>query len=163
MPSNGIRVVLTGVPRTKKSHNRIVRVGGFNKILPSKAHEAWFKAAMTTVPKLQHWARKEGFELPLKGPVEVRAIFYRDAQRGDLLGFLQAIADWMQAPVTRLYNGVPRVTRQGAGIICDDVQIVSWDGSRLEKDAANPRVDIIVRPFQCHLELTEEGAEGGAS
>jgi hypothetical protein len=170
----GIHVVLTGVPRTKKTSNRIVTINFFdkrlkrmnklNKILPSEAHQEWFKAAMTTVPVLQNWARKEGIELPLKGPVHVTAVFYRDALRGDLTGYMQAIADWMQAPVTKLRNGVPKVTRQGAGIIVDDGQIACWDGSRLEKDSINPRVDITVRPLQGHLEMADwtlDGEEGG--
>jgi hypothetical protein len=165
----GIHVVLTGVPRTKKTSNRIVTINFFdkrlkrmnklNKILPSEAHQEWFKAAMTTVPVLQNWARKEGIALPLKGPVHVTAIFYRDALRGDLTGYMQAVADWMQAPVTKLHNGVPKVTRQGAGIIVDDEQICCWDGTRLEKDSRNPRIDITVRPLQGHLELADEPEE----
>ena len=168
----GIHIVVAGVPpRTKKTSNRIVQIRFFdkrlqrmntlNKILPSEAYEEWFKAAMKSVPMLRHWARKEGVELPLKGPVHVTAIFYRDALRGDLTGYMQAVADWMQAPVTKIQNGVPKVTRDGAGIICDDAQIASWDGSRLEKDPSNPRIDITVRPLQGHLDLAEEGAEGG--
>lgn len=163
----GIHIVVAGVPpRTKKTSNRIVpikffdkrlnRMNTLNKILPSEAYQEWFKAAMTGVPMLRMWAKKEGIELPLKGPVQVTAIFYREALRGDLTGYMQAIADWLQSPIVKLRNGIPKLTRDGAGIICDDVQIASWDGSRLEKDKLNPRVDITVRPFQGHLEMAEE-------
>lgn len=156
----GIHIVLTGVPTTKKTSNRIVRIGTFYRILPSERYVEWFKSSMQVVPHLRDWAHKQGIELPMKGPVQVTAIFYRNALRGDLTGYMQAIADWMQAPVIRPdKRGVSKVARDGAGIICDDVQIVSWDGSRLEKDARNPRVDITVRPFQGHLEMSEAGVE----
>ncbi len=154
--TQGIRIVVEGpIPRTKKTSSRIVRIGGVNKILPSKAYMEWFNSAMRIVPEIQRWAQKEGVELPLKGPVHVEALFYRDALRGDLTGYMQAVADWMQSPVIRIINGRPKLYRDGANIIADDAQIESWDGSRLLKDAARPRIEITVRPFQDHLLMAD--------
>lgn len=139
---------LLGAPRTKKTSNRIVQIKGkngargFTKILPSEAHEDWFKVAMTYAPAIRQQLVKSGAVLPLSGFIEVSATFYRERDSGDLLGYMQAIADWMQAPKT---NDQGKLVRKGAGIICDDVQIRSWDGTRLSKDAACPRIEVAFR------------------
>lgn len=130
---------------------------GFNKILPSEAHEEWFKTAMQYGMLIRGQLQRAGATLPISGPVEVEAVFYRDANRGDLLGFEQALADWMQAPkFSEPKPGKPpRQLRDGAGIIVDDVQVVSWDGSRLAKDAANPRIEVTIYPIEGQLDLAE--------
>ena len=73
---------------------------------------------------------------------------------------MQGLADWLHSdrwsapqPGKR-----PKLIRKGAGIIEDDVQIVSWDGSRLAKDAARPRIEVtvfVVEPEQAALDLQE--------
>jgi hypothetical protein len=83
---------------------------------------------------------KHGVTLPLSGPINAKAVFYRDADRGDLTGFLAALGDVIQAP--RIKDG--KTLRKGMGIIVDDAQIVSWDGSRLAKDPARPRIEVTV-------------------
>ena len=60
--------------------------------------------------------------------VNCRAWIYREALRGDAVGFYQAIGDALQH-----YS-----------ILDDDKRIVSWDGSRLLKDAERPRVEIVL-------------------
>lgn len=148
------RIVLLGAPRTKKTSNRIFRIGNFNKVMPSEAYMAWFKEAMRSVPEIKSWARKNGVELPLKGQVWVKAIFYlENAIRGDLTGYAQALADWMQEPKINLKVNPPRMTRDGAGLITDDKNIASWDGSRVYIDRQNPRIEIEIRPYQEHLEM----------
>jgi hypothetical protein len=135
-----------GPPRTKKTSSRIVHIGKFTKILPSEAHELWFKVAMQQSLVIRRTLCDAGAHLPLPGPVEISAVFYRQQASGDLLGYAQALADWMQEPrMSRNPGRPPRMTRNGAGIIRDDVQIVSWDGSRLRKDAANPRIEVTIR------------------
>jgi glycine/D-amino acid oxidase-like deaminating enzyme len=63
---------------------------------------------------------------PIAYPVNCRAIFYRDANRGDAVGYYQGLADVLEK----------------AGVVINDVCITTWDGSRLRKDAANPRVEV---------------------
>ena len=46
----------------------------------------------------------------MTGPVRVSATFYRDRNAGDLVGYMQALADALQK----------------AGVLVDDRQIVSW-------------------------------------
>ena len=64
--------------------------------------------------------------------VNVAATFYRDALRGDATGYYQALADLLQA----------------AGIVANDVLCVSWDGSRLAKDAQRPRIEVVLTDVQ---------------
>ena len=122
---------------------------GFNKILPSEAHEEWFKQAMQYAPLIVGQLRRAGVELPITEGVKIEAIFYRDANRGDLTGYMQGLADWMQAPgysKPTAKHPIPKQIRTGAGIIRDDVQILSWGDSHLEIDRKNPRIEVTVFP-----------------
>lgn len=109
-----------GAPRTKKTSNRVVRAGRFTKVLPSEAFERWEALA---VPQMRiAWAGRA----PIAHAVNVRAVFYRDAERGDAVGYYQALADALET----------------AGVLVNDKHIVSWDGSRLAKDKNRPRVEV---------------------
>ena len=142
-----VAFTIHGAPRTKKTSTQLVHIGKFHKLLPSKQHKAWFKLAMEQAPRILRELAAQGATLPLVGLVEVSAVFYRDRNTGDLLGYEQSLADWLQAPRHK-----PK--RNGAGIIRDDAQIDSWDGSRRAKDAANPRIEVTIRalgPGQAEL------------
>jgi hypothetical protein len=120
-----LHFTLHGTPRTKKTSNRVFRSGpkGRIRFVPSAAHEAW-KARV--LPQAFRIAREHGGLTPIITQVNVRAHFYRDALRGDAVGYYQALGDLLQA----------------AGIVTNDVLIASWDGSRLMKDAHDPRIEI---------------------
>jgi Holliday junction resolvase RusA-like endonuclease len=113
---------IEGAPRTKKNHGKRVKRGKRVFSVSSDAHKLWEQKAL--------WQLRQQRQLyvgwPLVEPVSVRAIVYREANVGDLVGYLQAIGDALE----------------GAGILADDKWIASWDGSRLLKDAARPRVEI---------------------
>lgn len=96
--------------------------------MPSEAYEKWEGEVGLQVLKIRRRAEMLGVELPIEQRVNCRALIYRDADRGDAVGYYQAIADGLQKH----------------GIVFDDVQIVSWDGSRLMKDSARPRVEIVL-------------------
>jgi hypothetical protein len=152
-----IGFTILGSPRTKKTSNRVVPVGHFHRVLPSLAFVEWFNSSMRSVPIITSKLQAAGVSLPILGDVHVKAMFYRDADRGDLLGYEQALADFLQAP---RYRGAKRV-RDGAGIIDDDRQIISWDGTRMGKDAASPRIEVevtLIGPEPGKLEFTEEVA-----
>lgn len=121
-----LHLVLHGPPRTKKNHGRIVPRGEHHIMLPSKAWEVWSKLA----PKLKESLQKAG-HAPIARPVNCRALFYRDADRGDAVGFYQGLADLLEH----------------GGAVSDDKWIVSWDGSRLLKDSARPRVELVLTPI----------------
>lgn len=127
-------LTLDGIPRTKKNSARILRFGKFNKVVPSKAYLEWRDAVL---PQMQRQWQRGG----IAWPVNVRATVYRDALRGDLLGYLDGIADAMQE----------------AGVVADDKWILGWDGSRLDKDAAAPRVELVIGPLAAYREDAVEG------
>ena len=122
-PSSLAAGVITGPPRTKKNSPR--RLARFDKKLgrsrtyevPSLAYEEWDQYA---VLQLRHMAR-----LRVAVDVNCKALFYRAALVGDACGYYQALAD----------------TLEHAGVVVNDKYIVSWDGSRMLKDRANPRVE----------------------
>lgn len=119
------RFTLYGSPRTKKNHSRVIRLNGKGgtRILPSEAHERWFGMAM---PQARLVAAR--LRVPICEPVAVEALFYRDRAQGDLVGYLQALGDLLEA----------------ACIIENDRLIASWDGSRLLKDAVQPRIEVVI-------------------
>jgi Holliday junction resolvase RusA-like endonuclease len=123
-----VKLVIKGPPRTKKTSQRILRApGGRPFVMPSKASRAWEKSAIEQLVTQKPWADWPA----VAGPVSVRALFYRDADRGDLTNFEQGVGDALQA----------------AGIIINDRQIESWDGSRKLIDRTNPRVEIELLPM----------------
>ena len=123
-----IRFTIQGPPRTKKNHNRLVRAGRRYRLIPSPAHERWYRDVCSQAWAIREQLRRAGVELPIQGPVTVRAVFYRDRRVGDECGYMQALGDWLE-----------RVQ-----IIRNDRQI-HWGEVRLEKDAENPRIEVEIR------------------
>lgn len=127
-----ITLVIPGAPRTKKTHSRVVRAGygrgGKIRVIPSEQWCAWAEAATLELAKIK---RRMPVAFPLRQDFNCTALFYRDANRGDAVGYYQGLADLLQE----------------AKVLADDVQIVHWDGSRLLKDADNPRVEVTLTPI----------------
>lgn len=124
-----IQFTVWGAPRTKKTSNQVVTRGGV-RVLPSKAWTRWVK----TAPILRGTNRDEPVRQVLgvpDKPYNIAATFYRDARRGDAVGYYQGLADLLEK----------------RRVISDDKFFVSWDGSRLEIDRENPRV--VVRLTSC--------------
>lgn len=127
-----IAFTITGAPRTKKNSTKRIwrrdKNTGRNRPyhVQSDAHQLWAEGAKY---KIQLACAKAGW-IPRSCPVHVRATFYRERAVGDLINFEQALADVLQG---------------GARVVTDDKWIVSWDGSRLAKDAARPRIEVVVR------------------
>jgi len=136
----GFKVV--GPPRTKKTHNRIIqipikgarrcrccgKIPSVPRVLPSEQYELWEKSALAQAFGIRAGLERAGVALPIASLVNVRALIYREADVGDVAGYIQAVGDMLQA----------------AGILKNDKQIESWDGSRRLKDATNPRVEIFI-------------------
>jgi Holliday junction resolvase RusA-like endonuclease len=124
-----LKLVVVGPPRTKKTGQRIVKVGKFSKILPSKAYLDWERSAILHLTP--HLAKLRD-TLPLECAVNCSATFYRDADRGDACNYYQALADMLQK----------------AGVIRNDVQIEQWDGSRLSKSDTYPRIEVLLEEIR---------------
>lgn len=145
--------VLVGAVRTKKTGQQIITIpakgstrcrtcnkahgpeycqecgqsaSGFPKIIPSKAHGEWHAEAMRQCENIKPQLVREGVELPITALVNVKALFYQDADRADAVGLYESLADLLQ----------------DAGIIKNDKQIVSWEGSLPLVDRGGPRVEV---------------------
>lgn len=66
---------------------------------------------------------------PLAVPMNCEALFYREAARGDSVGYVQGLYDLMQE----------------WGIVADDKWITQGDGTRMLIDRARPRVEVTLR------------------
>lgn len=121
-----IRFTIPGPPRTKKTSNRLVKFGNRHKILPSKAFEQWNLATQYILVNARARGLAPAGTFPISHVMNCCAVIYRDALRGDAVGYYQALADALQE----------------AGIVENDRLIVSWDGSRMLKDAKNPRIEV---------------------
>lgn len=131
------RFTIFGAPRTKKTHNEVVRVRGRPVVMPSKQWRRWLRSAKLKLPDLFVTIRQN---------VNCRALFYRDASRGDAVGYYQGLADFLERYGQIKRDG--RVLR--AGLIYSDQQIVSWDGSRLLVDRERPRVEVELTIVSAH-------------
>lgn len=129
-----MKLTILGVPRTKKTSQRIARnrKTGAPFVLQSKQSVAWAKTAVWQIAN--QWRGRK----PIASAAWVRATFYRERATGDLVNFLQALADALEA----------------AGVVENDRLITSWDGSRLDKDAARPRVELEI------FEMAREESNG---
>lgn len=118
LPAGGYRLMIMGAPRTKKNHGTRLKIGGQVKTVPSAAWRAWRDEALKQIPAGM---------LP-DAPYNCAALFYRDRAAGDAVGYFQGLADVLQE----------------AGVVSDDKWLLAWDGSRLMKDATNPRVELMI-------------------
>ncbi len=123
------RFTVTGAPRTKKNSGQMVpaisQAGkAFVRVVPSEAYRKWHKQAE---PQLQVFKIQQRIPA-IDTPVNVAAIFYRDVDTGDAVGYYQGLADALQK----------------AEILLDDKFITQWDGSRMLKDARNPRIEVTI-------------------
>jgi len=115
------RLVIPGQPVTKKNSQVARCVGGKPLVLQSKSYRAYEKAALKSLMEYQG----ERFS----GPVEVTVHYWlKDNRRPDLNNLMAATADILEK----------------AGVIRNDRDIVSWDGSRIMGVSHNPRVEIII-------------------
>jgi len=131
-----VRLRIDGVPRTAKNSQRIAmnKKTGKRFIIAGKSAGTWGESAvgqlMEQYAHLRHRAKgTTGYSIT--EDVHVKALIYRDRRTGDLDNFQHAIGDALQK----------------AGVIKNDKQIESWDGSRKLIDRENPRVEIEIEPF----------------
>jgi Holliday junction resolvase RusA-like endonuclease len=121
-------ITIVGKPVTKKNSGRIGRTrSGRPFVLPSAPYVKWRDQS-----HLQ--ARRQWFAMfgrTLAAPCSVAVTVYRARRTGDLDNFLSAAGDLLQY----------------AGVIKNDRLIRSWDGSRLECDPTNPRVEMLITPL----------------
>lgn len=123
-----IKYVIKLPPITKKNSQQILinKRNGRPFIMPSKKYKEYERMAIPFLPK------RAG--MPLKGPLNVRVIFYMQTRRKtDLTNLLEAVDDILVM----------------AGVVEDDNYsvIASHDGSRVYYDKENPRTEIYITDF----------------
>lgn len=124
-----IKYVIELPPITKKNSQQILtnRKTGRPFIMPSKKYKEYESAALYYLPK------RAG--MPLKGPLNIKVLFYMKTKRKtDLTNLLEAVDDILVA----------------AGIVVDDNYkvIAAHDGSRCYYDKENPRTEIYITEFE---------------
>lgn len=137
-PGESITFVLHVTPRTKKNHGKVVKRGARKFHIPSEVYTTmegqivmWARTSLATDANKSLVLDKNGKacraeRLFLSQPLNCCAIFYRDANRGDAVGYYQGLADALEA----------------AGVVANDGWIKRWWGSDLAKDAKNPRIEV---------------------
>ncbi len=127
--AESLTITLPGAPRTKKNSANIQMAGKRKIVKPSEAWLAWRDRVQAWLWK-QPLVFRRSFPLPT-ADYNIAAIFYRDALRGDAVGYYQGVADVLE----------------DVGILTNDEQLVQWDGSRLSIDRDLPRVELTLTPI----------------
>jgi hypothetical protein len=130
-----LTVTISGRPASKKNnrvHVPVVRKDGrtFTKPIPNAAYRQWLHSLRTILvlrgggaAALPHW------DIPLR----LDAVFFEHPmQRGDLFGYLDALADGLQ----------------DVGVITNDRLFRALGDCRVERDRDHPRVTFTLTPLE---------------
>ena len=117
---SAVEFVVYGKCRTKKNSGTIIRVRGKLRLIPSKPWSRWVKGAVV-IPRVSRLVDQ---------PYNCCALFYRDRNSGDAVGYQQGLADALEK----------------WGILSNDRFITSWDGTRMLVDRERPRVEVTLTP-----------------
>lgn len=126
-----VNFIIIGPPVTKKNSQQIAvnKKTGARFVVQSEKQKKWAKSAKEQLV----WQYRIGmFSGAITAPVNLSAVIYRERATGDLLNYLAAVSDALE----------------GAGVIVNDKQVVSLDGSRLDKDAQRPRVEVLLTTLE---------------
>lgn len=121
-----LKLVLRGQPITKKNSQQIIRAGNRRMVLPSPQYRQYENDCLWQIPP----KAKQRIDMP----VNVQCIFYMPTRRRvDLVNLQEATLDILVA----------------AGVLADDnCRIVAaMDGSRVDYDKYNPRVEITISSY----------------
>lgn len=125
-----MHLTLYGDPRTKKNSARILRArSGAPFVAPSKAFEDYQTACLWQI---------RAPPVPLSARVNVRCVYYiKTARRVDLANLIEATTDILVK----------------ARVLEDDNSkiVAGHDGSRVELDRKNPRVEIEIEEMEDEL------------
>lgn len=124
------KFIITGNPMIKKNSRNVVRNKSTGRMFPIKSKRL-NGAESDALGELEKQKRSY-MTYPYAVPLHVRFMFYRGDRRG--------------VDLSNLYEFAQDVLQE-AGIITNDVQIESHDGSRKLYDKQNPRTEIYIAPF----------------
>lgn len=141
-------------PRTKKNSPQIIPHMRHPILVPSEAYRAWHRGAARLLRAQIAGLRaslidRYGYDvLPIKFPVQMSAIFFRDAARGDLMGFIDGLADFLNDDLRPDSQRKAAPDDQPLKILDNDKWIESLDGCRLSKDAERPRIELTIEELR---------------
>ena len=132
-----MHITLNGTPRTKKNSQRIIRFGRGSRIIPSQAYMDYAEAC--EVQLLVQRATNAGIDYP----VNVSCVYYMPTRR--------------KVDLTNLNEAIHDILVDNFVLIDDNRDIIaSTDGSRVEYDKQNPRVEITITPLEGDYEQWEK-------
>lgn len=120
------RIILRGQPITKKNSQQIVRAGNRRMVIPSPQYRQYEKDCLWQIPP----KAKQRIDFP----VNVQCVYYMGRRnKVDLVNLQEATLDILVK----------------AGVLEDDnCRIVAaQDGSRVDHDKHNPRVEITITSY----------------
>ncbi len=121
-----LKLILRGQPITKKNSQQIIKAGNRRMVIPSPQYRAYERECLTQIPN----KLKQRIDVA----VNVQCVYYMPTRRRvDLVNLLEATDDILVA----------------AGVLEDDnCRIVAaHDGSRVDHDKYNPRVEITITSY----------------
>ena len=124
-----MKIILKGRPITKKNHSRIVQARGRVMVIPSKQYLEYLANCRWQLNVLRLG------EMKISSSINLKCVYYMPTRhRVDLVNLLEATCDILVE----------------CGLLADDNSkiVVSHDGSRVEYDKNNPRVEIEITPAQ---------------
>lgn len=129
-------------PRTKKNSPQIIPGLKHPILVPSEAYRDWHRGARRLLLPILRTNDVLRELLPLAFPMRLHAVFYRDRNVGDLFGFLDGLADFLNDDL-RGKAERDREPDKPVRVIENDrwIHRIS-DETRLEKDAAQPRIEL---------------------
>ena len=149
-----LRLVIPGRIVPKKNHLKPIRVGRAGRIAPDSVYTAWERSAWAAL--VEQWAPVFREPIPKHIEVALTVIAYlpNRSRWPDLAACFEGPQDVLEAhrPTCDLRvgvrNGLPKC-RKHAGVITNDSQVCGYplDSDR-RVDKANPRTEIILRPYR---------------
>ena len=124
-----MKIILKGRPITKKNSQRIIQARGRVMVIPSKQYMEYLADCRWQLNVLRLG------EMRISSPINLKCVYYMPTRhRVDLVNLLEATCDILVE----------------CGLLADDNSkiVVSHDGSRVEYDKNNPRVEIEITPAQ---------------
>ena len=121
-----MKIILRGDPRTKKNSQQIIKAGNRHMVIPSAQYRQYEKDCLWQIPP----KTKQRIDFP----ANIQCVYYMPTRRRvDLVNLLEATMDILVA----------------AGVLEDDnCRIVAaHDGSRVDHDKHNPRVEITISSY----------------
>jgi Holliday junction resolvase RusA-like endonuclease len=138
------RLVVLGEPAVLKNSKQIINLPGRRPMLVSSSQaEKYLKSAAQQLRA--QWFALFCQPIPLDVQLNASIVSYLGShRRTDASNLYEAPQDALKACGPKCKPGCPR----HAGVITDDYQIASHDGSRRLYDKDNPRVEIVLTPYR---------------